>query len=581
MEFEKFSKVLDKIERTASRNEMTEILAALIKEVTAKESRESIYLLQGRVEPVYHPLEFNFAEKMMVKALSLTFGIDRRVIRDKFEQLGDLGNVAEELRKGSSAIKKQLTIEDVYSQLHAIASYTGTGSQDKKVLAIKSLLLDSDPVSCRFITRIPIGKMRLGLSARTVLDVLSWVEAGDKSLRSQFERAYYSCSDLGYLLEVYKEGGVAGIEKINITPGVPLFSKLVERIPTTEKIIEKMGPVWVQPKFDGLRCQVHMWTEHGEKKVQLFSRNLEVLTDMFPDVVEAIKEINADSLIIDSEVIGFNEETGEFMPFQKTMYRKRKHGVEKTVAEIPVELFAFDILYYDGKSLLNKEIEYRMDILKKILPTEGLLEITETKFFEDPGKLEEYFLEQVNLGLEGIIAKRAHSIYEPGTRNFEWIKLKRAMKGHLSDTVDVVIMGYYAGKGRLSKFGMGAFLAGVLDKDSDKYVTVAKVGTGMTDQMWRELSRKLKDLVVDEKPAQYSVDSILKPDYWVSPQVVSQIRADEITRSPVHTCAMNEDGVGYALRFPRIEILFRDKLADDCTTVKEVLGLYQNQLSPK
>lgn len=582
MLFQEFSKYLERIEKTASRNEMTVILAELVNKISTAEAREAAYLLQGRVAPVFEPIEFNVAEKMMIKALLVTFNLEKSDIQKEFRGVGDLGIVAEKYRELSNLPIKKIDIEEVFKRLHDLAMFSGPGSMDKKILALKSLFLDLPPLSCRYVARIPIGKLRLGLSAKTILDVLSWAKAGNKSLRPEIDRAYYACSDLGFVMETFKQSGMEGLARLESQPGIPVFSKLVERIPTTKKIIEKMGLVWAQPKFDGLRCQIHLWEENGIRKVKLFSRNLEDLTAMFPDVVTAISKIRAQSVILDSEIIGFNKETEEFMPFQKTMYRRRKYRIGEKAKEIPVYIFVFDFLHLDGKNLMRFSIEDRLKKLKDLLKSEtNSIQITETRLFDNARELDKYFIENVSEGLEGIIVKKKGSIYEPGTRNFDWVKLKRAMQGHLSDTVDAVIMGYYAGKGRLAKFGIGAILIGVLDEEKDELVTIAKVGTGITDDQWKQLKNILKNIEVDKKPVRYNVNKLLKPDYWVEPMVVSQIRADEITRSPVHTCAMDKDGIGYALRFPRMEVIKRDKLPEDSTTIVEILKMYKNQLVPK
>jgi len=582
MLFDKFVQYLERIENTSSRNEMTKILSQLVQKLSARDSREAAYLIQGRIAPVFEPLEFNIAEKMMLRALSVTFNISEQNIQNEFHEIGDMGTLAQKYRERLQKPYKDIDVELVYERLHDIAMFSGRGSQDKKILGIRDLLEDLDPLGCRYVARVLVSKLRLGVSSKTMLDAISWAESGDKSLRKDIERAYYACSDLGLVMETYKDSGLPGLDKLQSRPGVPVFSKLVERIPTTEKIIEKMGPVFAQPKFDGLRCQIHKWEENGFVNVKLFSRNLEDMTEMFPDVVESVRGLEAKSFILDSEVIGYNTETEEFVPFQKTMYRKRKYGVTEKVAAIPVNVFVFDIMYLNGVEIMSESSANRIELLRKLVGgSENQIKLTETLKFSDPEKLEKYFMENVSEGLEGIIVKRIGSIYEPGTRNFEWVKLKRAMKGHLSDTVDVVIMGYYSGRGRLAKFGIGAILVGVLDKETDRYVTIAKVGTGITDDLWKEIATTLIPLVVDERPNSYVVDKMLIPDHWVIPDIVSEIRADEITRSPVHTCARDKEGVGYALRFPRMEAFIRDKSPEDCTSVKEVLGLYDAQVTPK
>jgi DNA ligase-1 len=262
------------------------------------------------------------------------------------------------------------------------------------------------------------------------------------------------------------------------------------------------------------------------------------------------------------------------------MNRKRKYEIGSISKQIPVYSFSFDVLFYDGQNMMNEPFEKRYSLLKDLVKDNLLIKATETILYENSEDLEKYFLKNVDSGLEGIIVKKEHNIYEPGTRNFNWVKLKRAMKSHLSDTIDVVVMGYYVGKGKRTQLGIGALLMGVYDEVNNEYATIAKVGTGITDVQWREINLSLENLKVLEKPPFYKVDKLLIPDFWVEPKIVSQIRADEITRSPVHTCGKDNRGIGYALRFPRMEIFKRDKLPEDCTTVKEVIELYGIQLSP-
>ena len=173
--------------------------------------------------------------------------------------------------------------------------------------------------------------------------------------------------------------------------------------------------------------------------------------------------------------------------------------------------------------------------------------------------------------------KRESAIYQPGKRNFNWIKLKRAAQGSLLDTIDCVILGYYVGKGKRAKFGIGAFLVGVYDQKKEMFETVAKVGTGLSDEEWKDLKKKCEVAIIDQKPKNVTCAKELYPDVWVSPSIICTIKSDEITLSPMHTAGKQDDGPGYALRFPRFVTYRFDKSAQDATTITELKTLFDQQ----
>ncbi len=364
------------------------------------------------------------------------------------------------------------------------------------------------------------------------------------------------------------------IAAMDIQVGKPVHSQLAERLPSAEAIIAKMGTVVAQYKYDGLRAQIHKDGEH----VTIFSRNLEDQSHMFPELMEGTrKQIQAESVILDAEALAYNATSEEFLPFQETTRRRRKHGIEALAEQLPLKAFVFDILYKDGVSLLDSPLVERLKILEQTMhPTDETLMLTASHQIEDAKALILLFDEAISKGLEGLVVKKPESRYEAGARNFNWVKLKRHSAGALGDTIDCVLLGYLFGRGKRAALGAGSLLVGLYDPKQDLFVTVTKIGTGLSDEQWRSIRERTRGLEVDHRPA--PVSSLIEPSVWVEPQLVLEVLADEITRSPIHTAGKVGAEPGYALRFPRL-ISFReaDKNPEDATTVQELIELYQSQ----
>jgi DNA ligase-1 len=378
-----------------------------------------------------------------------------------------------------------------------------------------------------------------------------------------------------------------GLKSLKVQVGVPIMPALCQRLPNTEKMIEKMGEVAGEPKYDGARLQIHFnrekkWEQKEDQLafdfqpkgfVRMFTRNLENVTHMFPDLVQALfKEVKAKELILDGEAIGVDPKTGKLLPFQETIKRKRKYGIGRKAEEIPLKYFAFDLLLKDGKDLLQVPFEKRRKALEKTLRDKnGTIVLSPQIVTQDPVVLRKYHEEQFNLGLEGVVVKKWQAPYDPGKRGYTWVKLKQEKGkkgGGLADTLDCVVMGYYQGRGKRAEFGIGMFLVGVRNKG--KIVTVSKIGTGLTDDQWREMKQRCEKVKTDQKPKSYQVPKDLAPGVWCRPKIVVEIEADNITKSPLHTAK-------YALRFPRLVRFRDDKSPSQATTLKETEKLYQLQ----
>lgn len=570
MTFKRLSEFFQKLESTSSRNSMVEILAELFKETSASEIGMVTYLMQGRVAPLFEPVEFGMAEKMVLKALSLSYEETLEKVTEQYKKAGDLGIVTEELgKKAKGKGQKELSVEEVFQKLYDITQSGGEGSVEKKIGILSDLLQNCDPISARFIARTPVDKLRLGFSDMTVLEGLSWMIDGTKKNKAVIEAAYNIRPDLGYVASQIKKEGILGLTHVKPKVGTPILVMRAERLTNTVDILEKAGPnAAVEPKLDGLRTQLHYLKKgigtNGKEQVRLFSRGMENVTTMYPDLVEAaLKELRGvEGVILDGESIGFDPKTGRFLAFAETVQRKRKYGIAEFSKNVPIQLVTFDCLFLNGESLLEKPYATRRGVVEKMTKGNKIIVAAEMKIIDDALEMENYFQVQRSKGLEGMMAKKMDGAYQAGARGFNWIKLKGSYTGKLADTIDAVVMGVDFGQGKRSSFGVGAFLIGVYDPKSDSFKTVSKVGTGLTDDEWRELKVQSEKLKVSEKPKNYDVNKINECDVWISPSLVGEFRADELTKSPMHTA-------GYALRFPRL-VRWREKKAEDTTSVKEI-----------
>jgi len=576
MKFIDVAKTFDQIEKVTGRLKITQMLADLLKRTAPSEASIISYLSLGQLNSPYIGTQFNIAEKNMISVVAALTKESESDVKQKVKTVGDFGSV---LESGGWKPKGDLTVSQVYKELQKIEKISGTGSQEKKGKELQSLLEHLDPLSAKFVCRVVIGKLRLGFSDMTLIDAFSWMEVGDKSLRKSIEDSYNICADIGLIAQTLKEGGIKAIEKMGIKVGIPIRPAAAERLPTAKAIIEKIGDCIAQPKLDGFRLQIHINKTGNKPKIEFFSRNLLDMTHMFPDLATAAERIKVKELICEGEAIVYDPNTGNFLPFQETVKRKRKHGIEKAAEQMPLRVFLFDLLYVDGHEYLRKTHAQRRDKLLSLFKNEpeDAIQVIEEKKIKTAQELEDYFNANIAAGLEGLVLKREDSIYQPGKRNFNWIKLKRQEEGHLEDTIDCVILGYYAGKGKRAKFGIGAFLVGVYNKACDCFQTVAKIGTGLSDTEWKGLKKKCDKLFVANKQNNVDCPKELYPDVWTVPELVCLIRADEITSSPLHTAGKTEKDLGFALRFPRFMGYRLDKGAFEATTAQEIKTLYKHQ----
>jgi len=566
------------MEDTTKRTELTSILAHLFNSVKPSEIDKVIYLTQGKIYPDYIGVELGVAEKTIIRALSKYSGLSEEKIEDEYKKLGDLGDVAKNVvqnKKQMTFFAQQLTINRVYGILEKIAKTSGKGSQDMKLAYFMSLLNDAEPDEAKYLVKIVLGTLRLGVADYTVLDALALAYAGSKDWREILEKAYNLSGDLGLVASTLALKGIDEVKNIGIKVGRPIRPMLAERVPTAEEALEYMKNGCIaEYKYDGERVQVHK----SGNTVVLYSRRLENITMHYPDIIElALKNIKANEAIVEGEAVAVDPDTGEFYPFQELMHRRRKYGIEEAMKMYPVTLFLFDIMYADGSQLVDLPLTERRKILWNTVKKDERVQFATHIESTNPKEIENFMDQAITDGCEGLVLKDPASIYRAGARGFSWIKLKRDYQGELADTLDLVVVGAFYGRGRRAGT-YGTLLAAVYDKDSDSFYTVTKIGAGFTDEDLKNFPKLLEPYKIPHRHAR--VVSKMDADVWFEPRIVIEVQAQEITLSPIHTAAFGviKEGAGLALRFPRFTGKIRDdKSPEDATTVTELIEMYRNQ----
>jgi len=586
------TEIYSKIESTTKRLEMTALLVELFKKAPIEIIDKIVYLTQGKLFPDYIGIELGVADRMTMRAIANASGLSLKEVEKIYKETGDLGATVEKIlsqRKsisildffGQSVSEKELTIEEVYNTFIKIAKASGPGSQDFKLSLLTRLIKRAKPIEAKYIVRTVTGRLRLGIADMTILDALAEAFTGSKAYRDVIERAYNVHPDLGYIAMILANQGLDAVKKIKITIGIPIQPMLAERLSNSSEILEKLGgKCMAEYKYDGERVQAH---KNGEKVI-LFSRRLENITHHYPDVVEIVKKsINVEKAIVEGEVVAVNEDTGEMLPFQELMHRRRKYGVKEAIEKYPVTFFLFDCLYVDGEDYTIKPYPERREKLKEIVIESDKCRLAISKIIDNPKDLELFFEEAVSSGCEGIMCKSLNtdSIYQMGARGWLWIKFKRDYRYEMTDTADLVAVGAFYGKGRRAG-SYGALLMAAYDPENDVFKTVCKVGSGFTDEDLENLPKIFEKYVIPHKHPR--VLSKMDADVWFVPAIVLEIIGAEITLSPLHTCAFGKirEDSGLAIRFPRFTGRYRtDKKPEQATTEKELIEMYRLQKKTK
>lgn len=563
MDFQKLVDLYEELEKTASGNTMREILADFFKAVPKDDIALVSYLTLGQIASDYEGVVLGLAEKSILKAIKLASGLEESKVLKLLHEKGDVGLAAEQaLQKKPRTLVPvgKLTIHELFDTLHKIAATGGTGSQEQKTNLLVSLLLKASPKGAKYLTRIVMGTLRMGVGDMTVLDALAIAYTSDKKNKEPLEAAYNICPDVGVIAETVARKGLAGIRKMDIHIGRPIKMMLAQRIETLEELPKKMpGKVAVEGKYDGERVQAHR-KKNGE--IVLFSRRMENSTEQFPDLIAYLeKNIPHKEYIIEGEILAIDEK-GHPRPFQTLMQRRRKYDVEEYAKKVPIHLKVFDLLSLDGTSYLQKPYSERIAALQKIVKESKQLSLAERLETDDLQKIARFFAEMLKKGYEGIMIKSLGGEYQAGTRGWNWIKWKKEYVTELADTFDLVVVGAFHGRGR-RKGVYGALLCAAYHPEKDAFETVTKLGTGWTDEQLAALPKQLEKYRVEKKPARVLIQKEMEPDIWFEPKMVLEVTAAEITQSPFHSA-------GVALRFPRFVRFRDDKKAEQATTTKEI-----------
>ena len=578
MEFSIIAELFEKMENTSKRIELTNILVELLKKTPKKIIPNVVYLLQGIIRPNFEGVELGVAEKLAIRAISKSSGLPIKKIEDDYRNCGNLGLTASnilKLKTQTTFTTEKITVERVYETLFKIANLEGKGSQDLKMKYISSLLNDATPLEAKFVLNILLGTLRLGIAENTVMDALAIRFTGKKEYRKQIEDAYNVSSDLGKVSEVIASEGLDGIKKFQISLFNPVRPMLADRIKSEKEATEKMPVEFAaEYKLDGERVQIHKQAD----KIILFSRSLENITKYYPDIVENVgNSLDVNEGIFEAEIVAINENTGEFLPFQELMHRRRKYKLKKAILQYPITVNFFDVLYFDGKNCLNLKYSERRKILENSVKENNFAKLVPMAIVKNENEVEDFLENSINSGCEGLMLKILDSAYRAGIRGGNWLKLKREYRNELGDSLDLVVIGAYFGKGRRTG-RYGTLLLATYNPEKDNFPSICKVGTGFTDESLDQLYQILSNKVILKKNPR--IESEMEADVWFEPELVLEIVASEITLSPIHKTALGtiRKGAGLALRFPKFTGKIRiEKGSEDASTDEEVYSLYKGQ----
>jgi DNA ligase-1 len=585
MKFKALAILFSELEATTKRLEMIDKLSLFFENIKKsnefKDLDKIIYLLQGQlVSNIKQFPKIGIAEKMIIEALTLHSGIERKKVKEILVKKGDIGATAElilakkkkqrslfDFEDDLSQIESSLEISELYTMLQKIALSEGTGSHEVKLGILRGLMRKTSPLETKYLLRIITSTLRVGVSTMTIIDGLALGFTGLKEKRDSIEKAYNLHPDLGDITMILAEKGISNVERIGIEYGVPIRMMLASRVPYGE-IIEKLGsPLIVESKLDGERLQIHKERE----KVRLFSRRLLDISKQYPDVCRFINDnISANNVIIEGEVVAMDPFYEKMLPFQVLSKRRRKHDVDDIMKEVPVCLFLFDLLKYENESFLSKSFLNRRKKLEEIVTESDELRLVKSITINYTEELLDFFNEARKEGNEGIMAKsvKENSIYQAGNRGFLWIKLKGLEGGKLKDSVDVVLVGAFHGKGRRTGV-YGTYIGAVYDPVNGQFIAFTRFFSGLTDELSEILTKDVGKYIAKKKPNNVICEDI--PDVWLEPEVVVEIIGDEITISEKFPT------LGYSMRFPVFQKFRPEKGPEDITTIKEIDDLYNSQ----
>ncbi|WP_099212325.1 ATP-dependent DNA ligase [Thermococcus henrietii] len=552
MKYSELAELYRRLEKTTLKTLKTKFVADFLKK-TPDDLLEIVpYLILGKVFPDWDERELGVGEKLLIRAVSMATGVPEKEIENSIKDTGDLGEsvaLALKKRKQKSFFSQPLTIKRVYNTFVKVAEASGEGSQDRKMKYLANLFMDAGPEEGKYLARTVLGTMRTGVAEGILRDAIA---EAFKVKPELVERAYMLTSDFGYVTKVAKLEGNEGLSKVSIQIGKPIRPMLAQNATSVkEALIEMGGEAAFEIKYDGARVQVH---RDGDRVI-IYSRRLENVTRSIPEIVEAVKaSLKPSKVIVEGELVAVGE-NGRPRPFQYVLRRfRRKYNIEEMIEKIPLELNLFDILYVDGESLIDTKFAKRRKKLEESVEESDKIKLAEQLVTKKVEEAEEFYKRALELGHEGLMAKRLDSVYEPGNRGKKWLKIKPTM-----ENLDLVIIGAEWGEGRRAHL-LGSFLVGAYDPESGEFVPVGKVGSGFTDEDLVEFTKMLKPLIVREEGKFVEIE----------PKVVIEVTYQEIQKSPKYKS-------GFALRFPRYVALREDKSPEEADTIERVAQLYELQ----
>jgi DNA ligase 1 len=577
VKYEVVAEAYQDLEQATGRLTLIDRLASLLA-LTPQELLPTVcYMCQGLVAPEFAAVDLGMAEKLALRAVATAAGVEPGDVVAAVREAGDLGQAAEQLLAATAGDREpSLDVAVVVATLHQIARAEGSGSQGRKLDLLAGLLALATPLEARYLLRLVTGNLRLGIGTPTILDALAQVYTGNRKDRPVLERAYNVCSDLGLVGATLASGGLVAVKGLQVRPGNPVRVMLAQRLSEADEILARLsGRCMAEYKYDGMRVQAHR-TADGH--IELFTRRQERVSNQFPDVIELLEAgLGPREAILEGEIVAYDAAAAELRPFQEVMFRRRKHGIAEAARDVPVGLFCFELLYADGQDLTEWSYLDRRARLAEAVTLSDRLRLTTALEVATPPALDAMFEQAVADGSEGLVCKSIgpDSIYQAGARGWQWIKLKRDYRTELADTIDLVVVGAYAGRGR-RRGTYGAVLLAAYDPETELYQTVGKCGTGFSDAELAALPARLEPLIRKQRPAR--VDSRVPADVWFEPSVVLEVLTAELTLSPNHTAGWGrlKDVAGLSMRFPRFTGRWRDdKEPQDATTAQQLVELYR------
>jgi DNA ligase-1 len=546
-----FAGLCQKVEAVSGSLEKIDLVAAFLAGLEEAELSVACSYVMGTLFPPSLDLVMGVGPSILYEALAKACGCPVEQISEMLRATGDAGLVAAgivEKRRpiGFAAFQEiePLSIADVYERFVAIARASGKRSQDVKIKNLQFLFSQAVSLEARYIARLAIEDMRIGIGEGGVRDAIARAFAAHGADAENVERAYNLTNDMGLVAVAARRGTLAELSVMINHPIKMMLAQLGESIASA---LGEIGTAAIEWKYDGARVQIH---KEGDK-VAIFSRRMENVTASLPEIVLAARQITAKSAILDGEAVAIGKD-GRPMAFQEILKRfRRKYNVEKLAAQIPLRLFLFDLIYLDGKSVIHLTLSKRRALLEKIANPTFLADQVLSDSVESA---EEIYRQALNAGHEGLILKNPASVYAPGKRGKNWLKIKPVM-----ETLDLVVIGAKWGEGRRANF-LGSYRLGCVDTATGNLLDMGFVATGLTDESLAELTDMFRELILREKGMEVEI----------KPAVIFEVAYEEIQRSPNYSS-------GYALRFPRMVAVRDDKSLEEADSLERVVSLYKGQ----